>query len=150
MSMFSKIILALMLALLFIPSKATFAQDEPGSIYGKIMGDLKQADGVEIILLHEDEIIDKTITDENGKYSFPYLIAGHYDVKAAKPGYRTTIITRTPVSAAHDTRNDIYLAKFNNDNMPKEPVVENFYDNLNRYMRYNRSMTSKKHVKYPL
>jgi hypothetical protein len=143
-------VISIILVLLIISSAPTFAQDEPGSIYGKIMGDLKQVDGVEVTLFHDDEIIDKTVTDEDGKYHFPYLAAGHYDVKAAKPGYRTTIITRTPVSATHDTRNDIYIGRYNNGHMPKEQIVEYFYCNADRYMRHNRSMTSKKHVKYPL
>jgi len=136
MSLSSKIFFILVFA--FFSPAAVFnihAQNGLGGIAGKIMGGLQPLAGADVALLQQDKIIDKTTTDEDGNYSFPLEIPGHYDVKASKQEYRTTIIVRVPMYADCTTKNDLYLGKFNNAHMPKELYVEAYGKNHKIYMR---------------
>lgn len=129
-----KTILLLLTAVLSC-SNASFAQNGLGTISGKLMGGLQPVSGAEVILLEQENIIDKTTTDENGMYSFEYIRPGKYDLKASKPGHRLTIITHIPVSEDHITQNDIYLGQYNNPHMPKTPIVQSYRDNWRKYMK---------------
>ncbi len=146
MSIFSKIILGSMIVL-GLPLQSAYAWHPPfgfgyvvnenglGEITGKIMGSLLPVTDAEVVLMLKDKIIDKTTTDEDGIYSFHYVRPGDYDIKATKQGYRITIIAKVPVSEDYVTVNDLYLAKFNNEHMPKNPFVESYRDNWKKYMR---------------
>ena len=142
--MFSKAFTRLFL-FLCIPLFAVnaIAQDGVGSVSGKLMGNLEPVAGAEVVIMQKDKLYDKAVTDEDGNYRFPYLRPGHYDVRATMTGYRTTIITKVPVSEDHTTKNDFYLGKYNNAHMPSYPLKEDYEDNCRNYMR-NRQYKSKK------
>ncbi|MCD6010584.1 MAG: Carboxypeptidase regulatory-like domain [Flavipsychrobacter sp.] len=139
MRLFSKIFFALLLF-----ASATYAQDDAvGTVSGKLMGNLQPVAGAEVVILQKDKLFDQTTTDENGNYRFPYLRPGYYDVRATMPGYRTSIIIKIPVAENKTTKNDFYLPKYNNGNMPSYPLVEGYEDNCRNYMR-NKTYRTKK------
>ena len=107
-----------------------------GGISGKIMGNMEAVRGADVVLMQKDKLIDKTSTDENGNYAFKYLSPGNYDIKATKPGYRTSIIITIPVDEDETTGNDFYLPQFNNAHMIKTPIVETYEENFHRYIRH--------------
>lgn len=109
-----------------------------GSITGKLMGDIQPVSGAEVVLMDKDKIVDKTLTDEDGSYSFLYVRPGKYDVRATKTGHRTTIIIKVPVSEDIVTKNDFYFPKFNNAHMQANPIVDNYENNCRTYMRQRK------------
>jgi hypothetical protein len=106
-----------------------------GGIEGKLMGNLEIVAGAEVVLMQKDKVIAKETTDENGYYRFLYVNPGHYDVKAVKPGYRTTIIVRVPVRGDETTPNSFYMPKYNDRNMPAGPAIDDYEHNRKKYMR---------------
>jgi hypothetical protein len=110
------------------PLAYAFAAPENGlgGLTGKITGDLKAVSKVTIVLLRDEEIVDKTKTDEEGFYKFRYIEEGRYELKATKEGYRTCIVTKIPVAADKVTKLDFYQPKINN-HQPEGPVVETFH-----------------------
>ncbi len=139
MRIFSTIFIAF-----FLFTTSTQAQDDGvGNISGKLTGNLQPVAGAEVVVMQKDKLFDKTITDENGGYRFAYLRPGYYDVRATMPGYRTSIIVKIPVAENKTTRNNFYLPKFNTENMPKAPLIEDYEDNCRNYMR-NRYRPTKK------
>lgn len=111
-------------------------QNGLGGITGKIMGDLQPVNGVTLVVMQKDRIIDKTTTDETGNYSFRYLAPGKYDLKAMNNDYRTVIITKIPITADESIKNSFYLPKFNNANMPHTPIVETFEEHIAHMRHY--------------
>jgi Carboxypeptidase regulatory-like domain len=106
-----------------------------GGIEGKLMGNMEAVGGAELVLMQKDKIIDKTTTDEEGHYFFKYVSPGHYDIKATKTGYRTSIIVQIPVAPDETTPNSFYLPKYNDRKMPSGPIVDDYQYNRRKYMR---------------
>ncbi len=123
------------LFIVLLSSVAAFAQNGTGNVSGKIMGGLQPVAGAEVVIMQKDKLIDKTSTDEDGNYSFRYLAAGRYDVRATKSGYRTSIIIQVPIAEDRDTKNDLYLPEINNRHMLSNPLVDDYEHNCRTYMR---------------
>lgn len=140
MRLFSK---TLLVFLLLIAAPCCAQDDALGTIAGKLTGNLQPVAGAEVVVMQKDKLFDKTTTGEDGSYRFAYLRPGYYDVRATMPGYRISIIIKIPVAENKTTRNDFYLPKFNTENMPKAPLVEDYEDNCRNYMR-NRYRPTKK------
>ena len=109
-------------------------QNELGGISGRIMGNLLPVDGAIIVLMRNNKLIDRTITDEDGQFIFRYTDTGQYDITASKEGFITGIITRIPVTPNHITRNDLYLPKYHKEQMPGDVVSEPYSYNR-KFMR---------------
>ncbi len=97
-----------------------------GAIEGRIMGSLLPLKGVKVVLLRNEEVVDETISDEEGYYRFPLLSPGKYNMKGKKEGHRVSITTEIPVARDLITKVDFYLPKMDDDNRSKFPIVETY------------------------
>ena len=113
----------------------TTPQTGVGGIEGKLMGNMEAVAGADLVLMQKDNIIARTTTDEEGHYYFYYLNPGHYDIKATKTGYRTSIIIHIPVTQDETTPNSFYIPKYNDRKMPSSPIIDDYEYNRRKYMR---------------
>lgn len=97
-----------------------------GAIEGRIMGSLLPLKGVKVVLLRNEEVVDETVSDEEGYYRFPLLSPGRYNMKGKKEGHRVSITTEIPVASDLITKVDFYLPKMDDDNRSKFPIVETY------------------------
>ena len=88
------------------------------------MGAMVPVIGADVVLLQSGKVVDKTTSDEDGYYSFNFLIPGEYNVEGSKKGFRTNIIKSVPAVDDEVTKNDLYLSKFNGTHVPKFPKME--------------------------
>ena len=134
--MTKKFIHCLSLAVFFVLfSQAVRAQQQEGlgTITGRVMGSLVPLKNAQVVLVQHDDVVAATTSDEDGNFRFNYLDPGYYDIKTVKDGYRTRITLRVPVSPDRTVVNDMYLPKYNMDNMRTTPIVAR-YDYPRKYV----------------
>jgi len=100
------------------------------------MGNLFPVSGAVVVLMRNEKLIDRTTTDEDGRFIFRYTDPGNYNIIASKESYHTSVITDIPVTADHTTRNDFYLPKFNSRQVPADAVSEPYSVNR-KFMKEN-------------
>ena len=83
--------------------------------FGSITGEVRDAQGAtvpaaEVTLINADTNVSrKTVTNEEGLYSFPSVPPGRYDVRVSKSGFKSTARTAIEIQVQQNARIDFDL-----------------------------------------
>lgn len=99
-------------------------QTDLGTITGRVTGNVTAINGATVVLLHNNELVDRVTTDKDGYFRFTYVNPGRYDIKAAKDGHRANILYAVPVNQYKTTTADFYLPVISNPNTSHQAIAE--------------------------
>lgn len=94
---------------LFMPQINLFIQPNGGAVLNGVITESNVP--IEGATVSIDTLGAKKITDKNGKYEFPYLIPGVYDLAISKFGYEETVVEGTELVAGQTKEVNVVINK---------------------------------------